>query len=533
MQLFRTLSVLVIFAGPFMPAPLGAQKQKTPATINSLFADLPIDDAAGNSVLSKGESGEEKIKKNIFVIGSLNQSTCYSGEPLLLTYQLYSALQSKSQVTERPGLGNFNIEERPLNNEHPLLKKKEGKAYRVFTIWQVLLNPFQPGNLTIDPLSVSNEVSYVSNDQTHSYSGLVNSNKIELTVLPLPAYQGVEAFSGAIGKFGFRAFVASGRIAAGETDSLCLEIKGAGNLNAVTMPVIKWPAGVEPFPFKERWVSVKNAFPPAGKKTVNIPFVAHHAGHLSIPSVRFSYFDPSLKAYRELESGAIDLDILPALAGSSADKGDNRHPVSGLPVADRADYNWILWLLGALGISVLAFWGLRRRNPAPGNAVSGNAASGVPAGVSSGSRSGFSSGRVSGSPSGQVPASSSGSMLASSSGSMPGEVVDRDADLADHAKRELENLNGIQDQEQYIIGIKAILSRFLQEKFRIAEIPLEELADTLDSRDPLLAEQVRSVYSRCSRLLYSPSDLAGPDTSLADSVNLIVQRCEIHKNINR
>src|SRR5258708_19467597 len=144
MQLHRILSVLVIFAGGFSLGPVRAQKQKDPVNVNSLFADLPIDDAAGNSALSNGESGEEKIKKNIFIIGSLNKSVCYSGEPLLLTYQLYSALQSKSLVTEKPGLGNFNVEERPLNNEWPLLKRKEGKGYRVFMLCQVHVASYQP-----------------------------------------------------------------------------------------------------------------------------------------------------------------------------------------------------------------------------------------------------------------------------------------------------------------------------------------------------------------------------------------------------
>ncbi|HWK03338.1 MAG TPA: hypothetical protein VNS58_06885 [Puia sp.] len=492
MQLFRTLSVLVIFAGSFMPAPVSAQKQKNP--VNSLFSDLPIDDAAGNSVLNPGESGEEKIKENIFILGSLNKSICYSGESLLLTYQLYSALQSKSLVTERPGLGNFNIEERPLNNERPLLKKKEGKDYRVFTIWQVQLNPFQPGDLTIGPLSANNEVSYVADDQTHSYSGFVNSNMIALTVLPLPAYQGAEAFSGAIGKFGFRAFVLSNRIAAGEADTLCLEIDGAGNLNAITMPAVKWPAGVETFPFKEKWVSVKNAFPPTGKKMISIPFVAHNAGHCSIPSVRFSYFDPSLKAYRELQSGAIDLDILPALAGA----GENKPAVLTPPVVNRADYSWILWSLGAFGISVLAFWLLRRRShPYMGSPAAGAVLL----------------------PEGGVVA------------------------IVSDWRTKLEELRAIRNKEQYIIKSRAILSGYLQESWqpRMAFAGSEsseeedELIESLyrNTQDVALVEDVRSFYARCSRLLYAPSDLAEVDASLAGMVSLIIERCEIHKNINR
>ncbi len=394
MQLLKNLSILVIFASQLMSvtaqkqatSAVTAQKQttsanKTPAAIDALFADLPIDDAAGNSVLSKGESGEEKIKKNIFVTGALNKSVCYTGEPVLLTYRLYSALQSKSLIALRPTLNNFNSEERPLNNESPPQKKKEGKMYRVFTIWQVQMSPFQPGNLVIDPLVVNNEVSYTSDNKTYSYSGTVSSNQPGLTVLPLPEYHGPEGFSGAIGKFQMKAFVVSVRTAAEETDSLCMEIEGSGNLNDISTPAIKWPPGFEDFSAKEKWELHKNAFPPAGRKVVTIPFVAHKEGHFTIPSIRFSYFDPSLKAYQELQSGPIVLDILPALGG-------NKKPLPLLappaPVS-RPDYTWILWLLVFPGISVLVFGLVRKRAQKLPSSSSG---------TSSGSRSGESPGEV-------------------------------------------------------------------------------------------------------------------------------------------
>ena len=547
MQLLRTLSVLVVFAGPVLSASVSAQKQKNPVNVNSLFADLPIDDAAGNSVLSKGESGVEKIKKNIFVVGSLNKSTCYSGESLLLTYQLYSALQSKSLVMEKPGLGNFNVEERPLNNEQPLLKKREGKDCRVFTIYQVQLNPFQPGNWTIDPLSVSNEVNYLLDGQTHSYSGVVTSNKILLNVLPLPAYTGTEAFSGAIGKYRFSAFVVSGRVAAGETDSLCLEIEGAGNLNAINMPAVKWPAGVETFPFKEKWVSVKNAFPPAGKKMVYIPFVAHTAGHFSIPSVRWSYFDPSLKVYKELESGAIDLTILPSVAGP-----EKKPAIPALPVVNSPDYSWILWLLGAFGISGLAFWLLRKKShPYMGVAGEEIAITGGLAGREMGTASVELSGSrdAAGRPGdglagtrntgllvvGMAGPGGSGGFLGGGMAAGLQEGVDRDLVLAATARRALEDLRTIKDREQYVIQAKAILSEFLQESWPATGSSGDELTDSLyqHTQDAALAEDVRSFYARCSRLLYAPSDWAEVDVSLAGMIHLIIERCEIHKNINR
>jgi hypothetical protein len=132
-------------------------------------------------------------------------------------------------------------------------------------------------------------------------------------------------------------------------------------------------------------------------------------------------------------------------------------------------------------------------------------------------------------------------------GVLPGDQ-DREALLAANAKKELEDLVALlgkqqslsgqeqflSDKEQYIIGVKSVLSRFLREKFQIDGTLDTELADIvyLNTQDQALTEQIQEVYARCSRLLYSPSDLTGADTSLAEAVSLIVEKCETHKNIN-
>lgn len=588
MYLLRNMSVIVILAGQLMPALAQKHSQpeaaaivqpspKTPAGVNSLFADLPIDDAAGNSVLNNGESGPEKIKKNIFVIGSLNKSVCYAGEPLLLTYQLYSALQSKSLVAERPALSNFNVEERPLNNEMPAIKKKGDKDYRVFTIWQVQLNPFQPGSLVIDPLLVNNEVNYTSDNKTYAYSGSVSSNRPVLTVLPLPEYRGPEKFSGAIGRFQLKAFVGSHRIAADETDSLHLEIEGSGNLNDITTPAIKWPAGFEYFPAKEKWELRKNSFPPTGKKVVTIPFVAHKEGHFTIPSIGFTYFDPSLKTYQELHSDPVVVDILPALSsGGSALSSDKRPPAVSPPVQSHhpSPYTWIIWSLpAALAIFAITIGWIRNRSrPSEAKTAVASMPSAIPI-----------ADPASGEPAAAISAQDKDALLVANAKreleslvtafgkerNMPGKeqhlsaqeksfagqeqsLSDKEqrppdqgqlsSDKEQHSSDQGQPFSGkgltpsdqgqpLSDKEQYIVSVKDILSRFLQEKFQTDEISGDELADTVyrRTRDHALAEQVREVYACCSRLLYSPSDLTAADASLAGATSSIIERCETIK----
>ena len=99
----------------------------------------------------------------------------------------------------------------------------------------------------------------------------------------------------------------------------------------------------------------------------------------------------------------------------------------------------------------------------------------------------------------------------------------------------LEELRTIKGQEQYVIRAKAILSGFLQESWPASGSSEEQLTESLyqHTRDAALAEDVKSCYARCSRLLYAPSDWTEVDSSLAGMIHLIIERCEIHKNINR
>jgi len=286
---------------------------------DSVFADLGLDDAGANSKLNHGESAREKIAGNIFIRGSVSQTTCYPGQPVLLTYQLYSALQSSSHISMLPALPNCNAIEWPVSNEKVIRRRFGGKEYRVLTIWQARLIPFREGAITIDTLTVDNDITYTTESgRTGHYSGRTSSSPVALNILPLPVNDRPPGFSGIIGNYRIHAAVKSTSIPAGETDTLHMEISGSGNLDNISPFAIPWPKGIESFTPKQHWQIGKDRFPPAGNTSIDIPFVAGLPGHTVLPPIAFSYFDASLAAYRTIRSDSIFLDILPATATSGA-----------------------------------------------------------------------------------------------------------------------------------------------------------------------------------------------------------------------
>src|SRR5579864_3354166 len=155
---------LIILAGAARPLKTIAQHA---------FDDLPVHDPSILSILGPGEDAGKKIKDNILIFAGFNRPSCYPGEQVQLSFRLYSALQSTSTIAAPPAFDGFMVQER-RQKEDPLPEKEiKGKYYDGFIIWQVMLTPLQPGDYTIGPLLVNNEVRYLDvNGKPGHYSGV-------------------------------------------------------------------------------------------------------------------------------------------------------------------------------------------------------------------------------------------------------------------------------------------------------------------------------------------------------------------------
>jgi hypothetical protein len=468
------LGLLLLSALPVaLIAQSPAQKGFNP---DSVFADLGLDGEGANSVLGHGESSREKIAGNIFIRGSVSKSICYPGQPVLLTYQLYSALQSSSHISILPALPNCNAIEWPVSNEKVTRRRFGGKEYRVLTIWQVRLLPFREGAITIDSLSVDNDITYTTaSGKTGHYSGRTSSSPVTLNILPLPVNGRPPGFSGSIGNYQIHAAVRSARIQAGETDTLHIEISGSGNLDNITFPAIAWPKGIEFFPSRQRWKIDKDRFPPTGYTSISIPFVAALPGRRVLPPVSFSYFDASLAAYKTIHSDSLALDILPAAAKALPDRVTTASPTGALitggpqPSSFRT-YGWAIGSLLFLAGCAAWFYYRQKRRRIP-----------------------------------LIPATTD---LAAS-------PADPEADPDTHFRTTLEQLTGSPDPTGFYPGLKIWLDSFLQSRLvtrSCSEADLLALLRAHTGENDLLGK-VSFIYRSCGEFQYSP---AGTEAAVSE-----------------
>lgn len=209
------------------------------------------------------------------------------------------------------------------------------------------------------------------------------TRKLEVQALPRDGRP--DSFNGAIGQFTLDSSATPKRADAGEPVTLSLTVKGRGNFDAITAPVLTGEDGWRVYAPKDTFTA-NDAIGYGGTKTFEISMVAR-LDQTATPGAEFSYFDPQKKKYVTLTAkpvavtaagrAATDDDApAPRTAAAAGDEEVPARPVdiaapAPAPAGDRAGFvPWLLqpwfhalqWIaLVAVVLSVPYLLWLRRR----------------------------------------------------------------------------------------------------------------------------------------------------------------------------
>lgn len=340
-------------------------------------------------ILRPGEKMSDKIKKNIFVLADVNKTVCYEGEPIMATFKLCSRLRSESTVLRRPSLNGFSVYDmiEPETNR-PSVETIGGKAFNVHTIRKTQLFPLQAGSFTIDPVELSNKVTFLRSSETHTDSrdpmqrlmdqfmndeprGMLEeqsfslaSKPVSVTVKPLPEAGKPAGFNGAVGKFMIHSELEKAAVAAGDPVTVKVQIKGEGNFTVINAPALQLPGRFEGYDPVVKETVNKGLYPLTGTKTFTYTFTSKDTGTYKIPKVVFSYFDPSHAAYQTIQSDSFTVKITPSPKKSFFAS----HKIKLNPAA----FDWrkylssgALWgIAAALLMIIISYLLVRKRRPA-------------------------------------------------------------------------------------------------------------------------------------------------------------------------
>lgn len=269
---------------------------------------------------------------NIFVRAWVDKTSVYANEQILLSYSLYTRYDTRYEGFDKePQVSGFWIEEFPMDREVERERvRMNGKPYVKADVKKMALFPTAPAEYTIDPGTLkasirkdpeSNSVfDEFFNDSFFSGGGffarredrILKPPPIQITVKPLPEKGKPASFQGAVGNFRFSAELDKNTVKQNEPVTMKLVIEGEGNVETLKKPTIPELPNFKVYDADSSSQLFKTGDVIGGRKTFEIVFIPLEAGAMKIPSIKFSYFNPSRAAYNELLTPEFSLEVAPS-----------------------------------------------------------------------------------------------------------------------------------------------------------------------------------------------------------------------------
>jgi hypothetical protein len=288
--------------------------------IGSLYMADERKEEAEEVVLKPGEDAQRKIRDNLFIKVFPSKRKCYVGEPVLVTYKLYTRLRSQSRVVKQPSFTGCTVSEMTTDQSYKGTETINGKKYNAYMFRQVQLFPLQPGRITVGQALVDNTVTFLSSssDFKDLYYGVQTGQEHNITLSTEPFFIEVLPLPGkeqqiAVGDFTVSTKLKRDTVAADETNALIVTVEGKGNFKSIDEPEIIWPEKFYHFDAIETDTIDRLSFPSSGKKVYEIPFEVSSTGKIDFPAVAFSYFDPAKGKYVSTKSDPLKLMVTPAI----------------------------------------------------------------------------------------------------------------------------------------------------------------------------------------------------------------------------
>lgn len=159
--------------------------------------------------------------------------------------------------------------------------------------------------------------SLMGQGQARTQSVTLKSPATTLAVMPLPTLGQPADFSGAVGSFQLERQAAASPVAEGDPLSLTYTVNGTGNFDRVNSPGLRsdgtWKAYRPQVTF-----TPQDSVGGEGVKTFTQTLVPIRAGHLRLPPVEFSYFDPKSAQYVVRHTQPLEVTVTPGAAPAGA-----------------------------------------------------------------------------------------------------------------------------------------------------------------------------------------------------------------------
>ncbi|MCK4774302.1 MAG: BatD family protein, partial [Candidatus Krumholzibacteria bacterium] len=141
----------------------------------------------------------------------------------------------------------------------------------------------------------------------------LTTHEMPITVLPLPHGGKPANFSGLVGsKMTVSLRTDKQVVEAGDPVNVTVEIAGKGNFKTMAAPEIPPMAGFKMYESSATSELFKNEYVVSGRKRIEFVLIPQVEGPTVIPPIQISYFDPSVREYKTIQSAPVQMSVKPA-----------------------------------------------------------------------------------------------------------------------------------------------------------------------------------------------------------------------------
>ena len=269
----------------------------------------------------KSAASEGSKRSALLLSTGISSKEVYVEEQTIYTLKLYNRTNIRDISLNLPEHEHLVFKQ--LGKPREYRSTVNGQSYEVLEVrYAVVANV--AGSYVIGPAKMNMTVleprsrrrRNLFDDPFFSFSSgrpvTLSGESLELTVLPLPEAGKPKNFSGLVGKFNIESQLEPASVTAGESATLTVQVKGQGNVQRI--PDLKFPELKDAKIYADQPVLnvEQNENGLGGVKTMKWALVPEKQGHIEVPPMVLSFFDPETKQYITLESPSHTLFVLPS-----------------------------------------------------------------------------------------------------------------------------------------------------------------------------------------------------------------------------
>ncbi|MCH2606654.1 MAG: BatD family protein, partial [Nitrospinales bacterium] len=148
--------------------------------------------------------------------------------------------------------------------------------------------------------------------RTRAEHKVLRTKPISIEVLPLPTKGKPEDLKNTIGSFDIISDLGKDDLEVGDTTTLTITVSGNGNLRGVSFPEPDLKKLFKVYPDQPEFNQTVIGNQITGKKVFKFALVPLKPGAAKLPAFTFSYFDPTIKDYRQAQTHPIEINVRPS-----------------------------------------------------------------------------------------------------------------------------------------------------------------------------------------------------------------------------